>query len=42
MHKARVLANVYYWNKLYKKLNINKQYINYLSQNDIEKILKGE
>ena len=24
MHKARVLANVYYWNKLYKKLNINK------------------
>lgn len=42
MHKARVLANVYYWNKLYKKLNINKEYINYLSQNDIEKILKGE
>ena len=24
MHKARALANVYYWNKLYKKLNINK------------------
>jgi hypothetical protein len=24
MHKARVLANVYYWNSLYIKLNINK------------------
>lgn len=24
MHKARVLANVYYWNKLYHKLSINK------------------
>ena len=24
MHQARSLANVYYWNKLYKKLNINK------------------
>lgn len=26
MHKARVLANVYYWNKLYKQLNINKTF----------------
>lgn len=26
MHKARVLANVYYWNKLYKKLKLNKVY----------------
>lgn len=25
-HKARVLANVYYWNKLYKKLNIDKTF----------------
>jgi hypothetical protein len=24
MHKAQSLANVYYWNKLYKKLNIDK------------------
>ena len=24
MHQARSLANVYYWNKLYNKLNINK------------------
>jgi uncharacterized protein len=26
MHKARVLANVYYWNKIYKKYNINKNF----------------
>ena len=26
MHKARVLANVYYWNKIYKKYNINKKF----------------
>lgn len=25
-HQARVLANVYYWNKLYEKLNINKEF----------------
>jgi uncharacterized protein len=25
-HKARVLANVYFWNKLYKKLNMDKQF----------------
>lgn len=30
MHKARALANVYYWNKLYKKLNLSKIKINYL------------
>jgi uncharacterized protein len=26
MHQARVLANVYYWNTLYKKLEINKKF----------------
>ena len=26
MHKAASLANVYYWNKLYKKLNIDKTF----------------
>lgn len=26
MHQARSLANVYYWNKLYKYLNINKHF----------------
>ena len=25
-HKARVLANIYYWNKLYKQLNLNKKF----------------
>ena len=24
MHQARSLGNVYYWNKLYQKLNLNK------------------
>ncbi len=35
MHKATALANVYYWNKLYQKLNINKTKQNFLSQIDI-------
>ncbi len=26
MHKARVLANVYYWNMLYRKLDLNKRF----------------
>lgn len=26
MHKARVLANVYYWNRLYKKFNLDKTF----------------
>jgi len=26
MHKARVLANVYYWNRLYKKLDMDKRF----------------
>lgn len=34
MHKARVLANIYYWNKLYKKLNLPKTKLNYLSYQD--------
>lgn len=28
MHKARALANVYYWNSWYKKNNMNKVFIN--------------
>lgn len=39
MHKARALANVYYWNKLYKKLNIDKTFINHVSKEDIQQIL---
>jgi radical SAM protein with 4Fe4S-binding SPASM domain len=34
MHKATALANVYYWNKLYKKLNLPNIKINYLSNKD--------
>lgn len=30
MHKARALANVYFWNKLYKKLSIDKVFENHL------------
>jgi uncharacterized protein len=26
MHKARVLANVYFWNSLYRKLNLEKRF----------------
>lgn len=39
MHKARVLANIYYWNKLYKKLNIDKKKTNYLSKEEIISII---
>lgn len=34
MHKARVKANWYYWNKLYKKLGIDKKFILYLTEED--------
>jgi hypothetical protein len=27
MHQAQALANVYYWNTLYKYLNIDKKFI---------------
>jgi radical SAM protein with 4Fe4S-binding SPASM domain len=42
MHKARVLANYYYWNKLNKKLNLNEPVELNLSQEDIEFITKGD
>lgn len=42
MHKARALANVYYWNKLYNKLNLPKQKINYLSKNESIYIINKE
>lgn len=41
MHKARAYANYYYWNKLYHKLNINKVFVNYLSEEDINNIITG-
>ena len=48
MHKARVLANYYYWNKLYQKLdmddyfelNLNIDEINFITNNQPIKIFK--
>ena len=40
MHKARALANVYYWNKIYSLYNIDKEFVNYLSEEDIKLIKK--
>lgn len=38
-HKARTLANVYFWNKLYKKEKINKTFVNHLPKEDSLKII---
>lgn len=44
MHKARALANVYYWNKLYEHLGLDKKFINYVNDIDIDQIIvpKGD
>lgn len=39
MHKARVLANYYYWNKVYEIEGENMQYELHLHQEDIDNIL---
>ena len=39
MQKARVLANIYYWNKLYKKVNIDKHFECNLKKEDALKIV---
>ena len=39
MHKARALANVYYWNLYYRKNNINKRFKLYLSNVEALKII---
>jgi radical SAM peptide maturase (CXXX-repeat target family) len=39
MHKARVLANYYYWNKYYYKYNIEKGFVLNLTQKDIDLLL---
>ena len=39
MHKARSLANVYFWNKLYKKEDIDKIFPRYLSDEESLKII---
>ena len=49
MHQARVLANVYYWNKLYNilnidnkfEMNINKEWaLNIISESEYNKLLE--
>ena len=42
MHKARVLANYYYWNNYYRKYQIEKGFVLNLSQEDIKAILGNE
>lgn len=49
MHQARVLANVYYWNKLYKILNLDKKFemninkewaLNIISESEYNKLIE--
>ena len=42
MHKARALANVYYWNKLYNKLNIDKTFKLNLSKEESIKYISSQ
>jgi radical SAM peptide maturase (CXXX-repeat target family) len=42
MHKAASLVNVYYWNTLYKYLNINKTFKMYLPKEEALKIIDEE
>ena len=39
MHKARALANIYFWNKLYNKIGIDKIFKNYLPDEESLKII---
>ena len=38
-HKAESLANVYYWNTLYKKLNLSDVFPLYLQEEEIDKLI---
>ena len=42
MHKARSLANVYYWNKYYKKNNIDKHFKMHLPKNEALKFISED
>lgn len=42
MHKAQTLGNVYFWNKLYKKLNLDKNFEMHLNKEDALKIINNE
>ena len=39
MHKAESLVNVYYWNTLYKKLNLPDIFPLYLQEEEIDKLI---
>jgi|LSQX01.2.fsa_nt_gb uncharacterized protein len=39
MHKARVLANCYYWNKLYRKLDVDKRFPLNLSEDEVYELI---
>lgn len=39
MHKAKSLANVYFWNKVYQKEKIDKTFVRYLSDEESLKII---
>ena len=39
MHKARSLANVYYWNRVYQKEKVNKTFVRHLSNEESLKII---
>lgn len=42
MHKARVLANVYYWNTIFNKYRINKHFKNNLPDKEALRIISPE
>lgn len=42
MHQARALANCYYWNKVYKKVGINKHFVNYVPESWALNIINKE
>jgi hypothetical protein len=42
MHKARALANVYFWNKYYKVLGEDTKKLCYLSKEEAIKIIPEE
>lgn len=39
MHKTKILANYYYWNKLYKKLNIDKSFPLNIDEDEIVNLI---
>lgn len=42
MHKARALANVYFWNRVYEKAGVDKHFVNHLPDNQSLLIIPEE